>query len=155
MKNQGGIIWLPIIVVSLAVLASALTAYLLATQETGSESANSSLNTTINRSANSNTVLNANNALRDNSNRLDEGDFRPVNNDPNANTNLTNISPQTNANTSAANSKSCTSDADCGLLVCNGCFSNDYLKTVPPDLACRTYDGYRCACVSGQCLEVE
>ena len=155
MKNQYGLAWFPVVVIVIAVTASALTAYFTLTQNADQSNSNSNLNAQTGQSANSNAVLNANNALRNNSNDQTEGVFPSVNNDTNANTNLANISPQTNANTSAANSKSCTSDADCGLLVCSGCFSNDYLKTAPPDLACRTYDGYRCACVSGQCLEVE
>jgi len=51
--------------------------------------------------------------------------------------------------------KFCNTDFDCGLLTCGGCFANAYLRTAPPDLACRTYaEGYVCSCVSNQCQAV-
>lgn len=48
----------------------------------------------------------------------------------------------------------CEVDADCGLLICSGCFSNDFLQTAPPDLACRRYEGYRCECRDNTCTAV-
>lgn len=61
----------------------------------------------------------------------------------------------TNANTNTEiSSKYCTQDSDCGLLVCMGCYSQEYLKTAPPDLPCREYDGYACQCVKNRCLEI-
>lgn len=50
--------------------------------------------------------------------------------------------------------KTCDTDEDCGLLICSGCFSNDYIAQAPPDLACRRYEGYTCACMENRCTEV-
>lgn len=54
----------------------------------------------------------------------------------------------------AKSSTFCEVDADCGLLICSGCFSNDFLQTAPPDLACRQYEGYRCECRNNTCTAV-
>lgn len=81
-----------------------------------------------------------------------ENEFLNVNTDPSANTNPANASEPTNVNTSG---KSCSVDEDCGLLICSGCFSKEYLKTAPPDLACRAYEGYRCICSAGTCTETK
>lgn len=59
----------------------------------------------------------------------------------------------TNTNTSTDN-KYCAQDSDCGLLMCGGCFSKEYLKTAPADLPCATYNGYSCQCVKNRCLEI-
>ncbi|MBI4426780.1 MAG: hypothetical protein HY567_04335 [Candidatus Kerfeldbacteria bacterium] len=70
-----------------------------------------------------------------------------------ANTDVTvnaNIALNVNTNSSVGN-KYCQRDEDCGLLICSGCFSKDFLKTAPPDLACRTYEGYTCRCVNQRC----
>lgn len=48
----------------------------------------------------------------------------------------------------------CVTDADCGLLVCSGCFNQAYLRTAPPDLACRRYEGYHCSCQHNICTAV-
>lgn len=48
-------------------------------------------------------------------------------------------------------SKFCSNDSDCELLTCSGCFNQEYLKFAPPDLACRTYEGYNCSCVNNIC----
>jgi hypothetical protein len=61
--------------------------------------------------------------------------------------------PQT-TNTTVPSSKACTSDADCGLLMCSGCFAETYIQDAPPDLPCRAYEGYSCACTRGRCTEV-
>ena len=76
----------------------------------------------------------------------------------NANTvlNANRIETNTNGTTTntAVSPKACAVDTDCSLLTCSGCFSNDYLETAPPDLACRTYEGYTCACLRGTCTEI-
>ncbi|MBM4401894.1 MAG: hypothetical protein FJ044_01465 [Candidatus Cloacimonetes bacterium] len=59
------------------------------------------------------------------------------------------------AQQSDINSKFCNTDDDCGLLICSGCFSKEFLKTAPPDLPCRQYEGYSCECVENKCTEVE
>jgi hypothetical protein len=53
------------------------------------------------------------------------------------------------------NSKFCNIDDDCGLLICGGCFSKEFLKTAPPDLPCRQYEDYHCECIENKCTEVE
>ena len=53
------------------------------------------------------------------------------------------------------NSKFCNTDDDCGLLICSGCFSKEFLKTAPPDLPCMRYERYSCECVENICTEVE
>jgi len=49
--------------------------------------------------------------------------------------------------------KYCTTAADCGLLICSGCFNKEWLKDAPTEPACRVYEGYRCECVNNTCLE--
>jgi len=65
------------------------------------------------------------------------------------------VNTNANTNTSVPSSKSCDQDSDCGLLICGGCYSNEYLKTAPADLPCTTYDGYICQCVKNRCIEVK
>ena len=65
------------------------------------------------------------------------------------------LKTQVNTNTSIPSSKSCDQDSDCGLLLCGGCFSKEYLKTAPADLPCTTYDGYTCQCVKNRCVEIK
>lgn len=66
----------------------------------------------------------------------------------------------TNANTANVNSSTaisstlCAVDADCGLLICGGCFNQAYLKNAPTDLACRRYEGYSCVCRHNTCTAV-
>lgn len=52
-------------------------------------------------------------------------------------------------------SKFCNIDDECGLLICSGCFSKEFLKTAPPDLPCRRYEGYSCECINNKCTEVK
>lgn len=67
----------------------------------------------------------------------------------------TNTSGTRNTNASTVSSTRCATDADCGLRICAGCFNAAYLKTAPPDLACREYEGYRCVCRQQQCAAVK
>lgn len=53
------------------------------------------------------------------------------------------------------NSKSCQQNSDCALLQCSGCFNKDWVKTVPPDLACLQYSGYQCECMNNKCTEIQ
>lgn len=50
-------------------------------------------------------------------------------------------------------SKYCTKDGDCGLLVCGGCFNADWLESAPPDLACVRFSGFQCKCENNKCVE--
>ena len=52
-------------------------------------------------------------------------------------------------------SKFCNTDDDCGLLICNGFFSKEFLKTAPPDLPCIQYEGYSCECINQRCTEIK
>ena len=54
-----------------------------------------------------------------------------------------------------SNNKFCNNDADCGLLLCSGCFSKEFLKTAPPDLPCINYEGYHCECNENKCAEIK
>jgi len=51
------------------------------------------------------------------------------------------------------NSKSCSTDNDCSLLACSGCFNKEWLKSAPVDLPCVRYNHneYSCKCVSNSC----
>lgn len=53
--------------------------------------------------------------------------------------------------------KECVFAEDCVLLTCSGCFNIDWLKTAPPDLACRQYEPseYSCDCVNHECVVIE
>ena len=53
------------------------------------------------------------------------------------------------------NIRFCDTNDDCGLLICSGCFSKDFLKTAPPDDPCRQYEDCRCECIENKCIEVE
>jgi hypothetical protein len=79
----------------------------------------------------------------------------PTTNTTNTNA-ATNSNPVTNTNSSTPPPARyvCTNDSDCGLLICSGCFAKSFLKTAPPDLACRAYEGYECRCQQGACTEV-
>lgn len=50
--------------------------------------------------------------------------------------------------------KFCNVAEDCGLMICSGCYSREFLKDAPPDLPCLAYEGYSCACVENRCVEV-
>ena len=133
MQHPKGIALISFLIIVVILAALGVSGYVLFSQPT------TSVNTAVD-------AVNATNAAANiDGTNVQEGVFPPVNEDPNANTNLANISPQTNVNTQAVSRKSCTVDSDCGLLMCSGCFSNTYLQIAPPDLACRTYDGYACA----------
>lgn len=58
-----------------------------------------------------------------------------------------------NSNTNTVSSKTCQTNNDCGLQLCGGCFSNDYLVNAVADLPCARYEGYTCQCINSQCTE--
>ncbi len=80
-------------------------------------------------------------------------DVQPTNANSNANVTVSNVNASANVNASSVTS--CTADSDCDLNVCTGCFNAYYLKTAPPDLACREYEGYRCVCRKNACTPVK
>lgn len=81
-------------------------------------------------------------------------DVQPTNANVNVNATV-NSNVNRTVNVNASNSTACVADADCGLRVCTGCFSKVYLKTAPPDLACREYEGYNCVCRQKKCTPVK
>ena len=53
------------------------------------------------------------------------------------------------------NNKFCNTDDNCGLLLCSGCFSKEFLKTAPPDPPCMRFEGYHCECNENKCEEIK
>jgi|GEM_PF-3648690 len=49
----------------------------------------------------------------------------------------------------------CSSDSDCTLFICSGCYNKEWARTAPPDLACVRYSGYACRCIGGKCIETK
>ena len=61
---------------------------------------------------------------------------------------------ESHSTTLASDNEFCNADDDCGLLLCSGCFSKEFLKTAPPDLPCTAYVGYSCKCTENKCTAI-
>jgi len=50
-------------------------------------------------------------------------------------------------------SKTCSTNEDCSLRLCTGCFNKEWVESAPPEPPCARYEGYTCECINQVCEE--